>query len=406
MLKFLSSIGLAIFLIASIAGMAVIATIVGNDSVYTSIPFLGLIAAFGVNLFLCTLKLLPALKLTWQRDVGDLSDDAAAYNVYKTKDGSDALAVIRGILAAEKYKVTETATDKGVKLLAKKDKPSLLAPHLLHIAILIIMFGAMVVFLTTTSGGVWAFIDQKSPLTTSIRQAVGDGSAQRIEGEVGDDYIEVLDFQTVYDAEGHIENWITRFNLVIDNQQVVTGAETKVNHPYRYKNMLIYQNSYGNQYLVDLKGTAENNGAHSVPDGQHFLLDEVKREFMVMGLSDGQVLLKVFDLPDGDEEQEEIIHGQIVEFGDIVEITPEVTIEYLGANPYTILEVKVSRGSMVVMLGFIFAVIASILFWSGRYREIRVLANGGETVYLKIVCKNKVIVENIEEMLAQRLAKE
>ena len=46
MLKFLSSIGLALFLIASMAGMAVIATIVGNDSVYTSVPFLGLVVAF------------------------------------------------------------------------------------------------------------------------------------------------------------------------------------------------------------------------------------------------------------------------------------------------------------------------------------------------------------------------
>ena len=97
----------------------------------------------------------------------------------------------------------------------------------------------------------------------------------------------------------------------------------------------------------------------------------------------------------------------MVDIGDIVEIEPGVTIEYLAINPYTVLEVKVSYGTPVVFAGFILAVIASMLFWSGRYREIRVISGErADEVYVQVICKNKMIVDKINQTLAEKLIKE
>ena len=81
MFKFLSSIPVAIFLIASIAGMSVVATMVGDTSVYTSIPFLALVAAFALNLTLCTIGMLPKLTATWKRRAQSLTGNTAGYTL-------------------------------------------------------------------------------------------------------------------------------------------------------------------------------------------------------------------------------------------------------------------------------------------------------------------------------------
>lgn len=401
MLKFLSSIGLALFLIASMAGMAVIATIVGNDSVYTSVPFLGLVVAFWLNLLLCTIKLLPQLKIMWRRNITDITDTTLGYDCYVGNEEN--LAQLHKYLQKGKYHIEEEQKETQTKILAKKNKLSLLAPHMLHVAILIILLGGAVIFMTTTSGGVFGYVDSESNLPMSVRQAIGDKSAEPIErGEKSDDYLSVQDFQTVYDEKGQIDNWVTRFDLTIDQQQVVTNGETKVNAPYRYQNMMIYQNSYGNHYEAIITG-GEDAGGYVLPDGQHNFLADGEKTLMFKGLSDGRVLLKVFKVDT--EGAEEVLIGQVVEPGDIVAIEEGVTIEYLRSKPYTILEVKVSKGSGIVLFGFLLACVASLLFWLGRYREIMVIAENEGNIAIKVVCKNKMVLESIQKELDQQLQK-
>lgn len=400
MLKFLSSIQLAIFLIAAIAGMSVVATMVGNDSVYTSVPFLGLVAVFALNLTLCTIKMVPKLWATWKRTAADLNGEGSGYQAYHSLDGARVLDALEEFLKAGRYHVSRVKAGEVTKILATKGKASLPAPHLLHIAILVVMAGAVMTAFSVSSG-VFAYVGQSSPMNTAVRQHIGDGSAVK---NAGDDYIQVLDFQTVYDKQGAVDNWVTRFNLVIDGEQVVTDGETRVNYPYKYKNMLIYQNSYGNHYLVEIHGGSDDS-SYSLPSGEHFTLSDSGQEFMLMDLGNGRTLLKVFQLEESGEET--VILGQVVVPGDQVEINPGVTIEYLAPNPYTVLEVKISYGTPVVFFGFILAALASMLFWVGRYRELRIIAEpDGGRVKILAVCKNKMIIQHIEEELQKYLVKE
>ena len=79
----------------------------------------------------------------------------------------------------------------------------------------------------------------------------------------------------------------------------------------------------------------------------------------------------------------------------------------MAPNPYTVLEVKISYGTPVVFFGFILAALASMLFWVGRYREIRIISEeGSETIKVLAVCKNKMIVQQIDSELQKLLVKE
>lgn len=406
-LKFLASIQLAIFLIASIAGMSVVATIVSNEEVYTSVPFLGLVAAFALNLTLCTIKMLPKLQHTWKRTAGDIGANHSGYSLYRSESGTTALEVLQETLSNGRYKISEVTENGQTKLLAVKGKLSLPAPHLLHIAILVVLAGSYMTSFSQT-GGVFAYVGQSSPMTTTIRQMIGDGSAERpVEGEssAGDDYITVRDFQTIYDDKGAVDNWVTHFDMVIDGEQVVTNGETRVNFPYQYDNILVYQNSYGYQYLVEIQGGSDA-GTYSLPSGQHYPFGDGHKELMLMDLGDGRTLLKVFDISNG-EKEEEVLIGQVVNVGDLVEIAPGVTIEYLAPNPYTVLEIKVSFGTPVVFAGFILAAIASLLFAAGRYREIRILTTEDpREIHVLLICKNKMILEQMENALQENLTRE
>lgn len=379
-LRFLSSMKLAVFLIAAIVVMSILATLYPDVNFYQSGSFLGVLGVFFLNLSLCTIKVLPNLKKTLQRQAKDLSDQSAGYERYVMPEGTSTKAWIETFLGERKYGVTQVEESGCYKILGKKGKVSLLAPHLLHVGILIVLGGAWLNNFGV-SGGVFGYIGGSNPLPGEVREVIGESE------------LEVVDFQTVYDEKGDVDNWVTTFNLYIEGEKVVENGETKVNFPYKHQDLVIYQNSYGYQHLIEITGLEA--GAYSINDDWHFPLGEL--EFMLKNLNDGRVLFKAY-------QDEEVVLGQIVEMGDKVEVSPGTVIEYLGPNPYTVLEVKVSPGTKIVFLGFLLATIASMLFWSGRYREVRVLIlKDSPDLWVSCFSKSKVIMEEVITGLEEQL---
>lgn len=72
MLKFLSSLKLAVILIAAIAAMSVLATIYPEADAFNSWSFRILVIAFFLNLSLCTMKLLPGFWKQLHRTAADV----------------------------------------------------------------------------------------------------------------------------------------------------------------------------------------------------------------------------------------------------------------------------------------------------------------------------------------------
>ena len=377
MLKYISSLKLAVFLIAAIAAISILATIFPAADAFNSWTFRLLVAAFFINLGTCTIKLLPGLYRQLKRSAADVPENAS-YAVYDADE-----AELTAWLQSQHYKVIRTEDGQQIKILASKGKAALCAPHVLHISILVILIGAMV-SMTNTSGFVMGQVGQSRPFPEELQPYYGDA------------YVEILDFQTVYDDQNAVDNWVTKFNLYIEGVPVAENAETKVNEPYAYDNMMIYQNSYDYRHLIEVTGSvdADNNSAYGIPDNMPL---GVGNDTIVVADLNGSMYLQVSD-------HQSPARGQFVQPGDTLELTEEgAVVTYLGTIAYTVLEVKTRFGTPIVFFGFLLAVVSSMMFLCGRYREVWILAAKGQNT-CRVHCHSKsaVVVEELEEALQEQ----
>lgn len=138
MLKYLSSVRLAVILIAALAGLSVAATLYDLPEMYQSWPFRIIAAAFFVNLLTCSVGLWPKLLRTLRRDAASLAGKEAGFK----ESSLDADAFFEA-LAKNRYKKLSThETASGRYILARQNVPQLFAPHILHVGILVIIVGA------------------------------------------------------------------------------------------------------------------------------------------------------------------------------------------------------------------------------------------------------------------------
>ena len=77
--RFLASMKLAIYLLAAMAGMYVVAALYGNTAVYQSWLFQAVAMMFWLNLFLCTVEHIPPIIKSIRRKGEDVSYDGAGY---------------------------------------------------------------------------------------------------------------------------------------------------------------------------------------------------------------------------------------------------------------------------------------------------------------------------------------
>ena len=378
MLKFISSLKLAVFLIAALAVISVLATIFPAADAFNSWTFRLLVGAFFINLGTCTVKILPALWKQLHREAAQVPEQAdyTTYNVEGT-----AMATW---LKDQHYRVSSTIENGQTKVLASKGRLGLCAPHVLHISLLIILIGAML-SMTNTSGFVMGQVGQTRPFPEELHGNYGK-----------DSYVEILDFQTVYDEKQSVDNWVTKFNLYIDGVLVVENAETKVNEPFSYENMLIYQNSYDYRHLFEVAGSAiaENNSAYGIPNDMPLTIGA---DTIVVADINGAIYLQISD-------HVAPARGQFVQPGDTLALTETgASVTYLGTVAYSVLEMKMRAGTPVVFLGFLLAVLSSMMFLCGRYREVWLLYDA-ERIECKVHChsKNAVVVEEFEELLQEK----
>ena len=378
MLKFLSSLKLAVILIAGIAIMSVLATIFPDVNTFGSWSFRLLVIAFFVNLGLCTVLILPKFWKQMHRTAADVPD-AGDYKVYQADE-----AQVTAWLKEIHYSISRQEQNGEVKIMAQKGKAGLSAPHLLHISLLIILIGAL--FSTfNTEGYSMGQVGQVRPFPEELYSVYGTDSA-----------VEILDFQTVYDDNQDVDNWVTHFNLYIHGELVAQNVETKVNEPYRHGNLMIYQNSYDYRYLLEAQGLENeaDNTSYGIPDNQ---AATIGGQTVVAASIDGKPYVQISDHINAPR-------GQFVEPGDVLKLNDSgATLTYLDTAAYSILELKIRRGTYVVFAGFLLASIASLLFLSGRYRELWILTGHGKTeTRIRCYSKSSMVVEELEEELAEQ----
>lgn len=366
---FISSIDLAIILIAALSGLSISSTLFDTPEVFQSIGFRILVGVFFINLLTCTLKLLPNVFSTMKHDANFVKgkEKALLSTTLSEKEVMD-------YLGDKGYQVKR----EGAYFFASKNKGSYLAPHILHIGLLVIIVGG---FLTTfqTTDTIKLSEGEKLPLPKSIEARIGEGAL-------------VLDkFETVYDENGALKNWVSTFDLEVKDWGSFKNETTRVNHPFKKQGLSIYQMAYSNEYLFHVEGDEKVSGDYVFPEGQMIPLRVEKGTELIQikPMTEGIALFYVFD-EKGNQKKESALKA-----GDAFLLDNGVSLKFEKIVEFTVLQVKYNPFLMVVFLGFVIASFASMLFWLGRYREIWGVIDEDKKVYLKVISKSKEIKEGL-----------
>lgn len=363
MLKFISSVRLAVILIAALAGLAVAATLYDLPQMYQSWPFRLLAAAFFINLLTCSVQLWPKVARTLRRGPETLVGSERYFKASSLD--KDALFEM---MAKQRYKKQSYhETDDGLYILARQNVPAIFAPHVLHVGLLVIIVGAFIATFAVT-GQLSLSPGETQPLPSKITERVGEGT------------ITVDDFTTDYDDSGAIENWVTTFDLTLGGETVAENVTTRVNHPYKEGGISIYQMAYRNMYVVHIEGAEDVTGDYAIPESQRFPLEDYTLDIEPM--TDGVALLYVFD-----QDNEEVGSYAFRE-GTTVTIDDETTIEYIQPLSATVLEFKYSKATPVIFAGFILATLGALLMLLGRYSEINAFVSKEGQVSLRVINKS------------------
>lgn len=363
MLKFISSVRLAVILIAALAGLSVAATLYDLPEMYQSWPFRLIAAAFFINLLTCSVQLWPKLARQLRRGADSLVGSERYLKASSLDKGAFFVALEKNRYRKQSYHETED----GLYILARQNVPQLFAPHILHVGLLIIIIGAFLSSFAVT-GQLMLSPGESQPLPRVITERVGDG------------VITVSDFSTHYDEDGAVDNWVTTFDLSLDGEEVAQDATTRVNHPYKEHGLSIYQMAYKNMYVVHIEGADEVTGDYAIPESQRFPLGS--RTVDIEPMTDGVALLYVFD------ENNDEVGSYAFKEGDVVAIDENTTIEYIQPMNATVLEIKYSHAIPVIFAGFIVASLGALLMLLGRYSEVHAFVSADGRVSLRVINKS------------------
>jgi len=370
MIKFLASIQLAVTLIAAMALASVFATLYPNIEVFSAFWFRGLLLLFCLNLLVCTTKNLPGIVRRINRLPASVNEERAKnLNISGPEDAEKLVSYLKG----RGYKIKNSSSEGQQNILAQKGVLNLIAPHLLHLSLILVLIGG---FLTSfgVEDQVTCFVGEKADVPASVASGM---------------VIEVNDFQTLYDADGAIDNWLTDFNIYVNDEKTASGV-TKVNAPLKHQGVSFYQKSYGYLHLIELTGVQP--GTYEVPDKKVVGLEN--KMFNISYSKEGAVV-NFF-------EGHDIVETIVLKDGDKIDFPNDTELTYLKLNPFTVLGVKKDPGTLVVMTGFLLMTIASFFFWTGRYREVAVSLRQEKACFV-VNCKTKAIRDEITEEISERM---
>lgn len=216
--------------------------IAGLDRVYRTWWFLSLLILFGTSLTACTFtRQLPALKAARRWKFFDkprrFQKLALSAEFDVEKDSSTSIQNLTEILQQRRYKVFQEDTDK---LYARKGIIGKIGPIIVHIGIVVILFGSIL-------GAMTGFMAQEmvaSGDTFQIKNIIDAGPFAA--PQVTNDWaVKVNRFWIDYTSSGGIDQFYSDMS-VLDNEGKEVDKDTiYVNHPLRHKGVTLYQTDWG-----------------------------------------------------------------------------------------------------------------------------------------------------------------
>lgn len=418
-IKTLSSVKLAIFLLIIITLASILGTLIPQHRspaeyiarygqiaevlmrleitrLYNSWWYIGLLLLFALNTLVCTLtRLGPKWKRAFNPDLDTAKNMILAYKTHDQHDRPGSMEQVRTELAAalssRRFSLRENKEPQRMFILARKKILGIFGSDIVHLGLLIILLGGIISGLQ----GV------KHHLTIS------EGQLLDIPGV--DFQLRMDKFQTEYYPSGGIKDWKSHL-IVVEGGEDVLSKVIEVNHPLTYKGNVFYQSAYGwNWNNPSLEISVKKL---SDPDYQESFTLQVGEK---VRLSDGQTELEaVRFVPDfmldennaaatrslqpnnpavmvsGSREGENIFSGWVFQrFPDFTRIHSrqetdiKVELHNVNAPQYSGLQMSRDPGTNYIWAGCILLMLGLFIAFYWPTREIKILLeqnNGITTV--------------------------
>jgi cytochrome c biogenesis protein len=321
-------------------------------NIFNSLLFRGLVAFLTISLIACSIHRIPGMVRTATKprvDVGPAFFEHAPQHeaVVSRQSSADTVAAVEGVFKRRGYRILN-ADDGVVHVYADKHRWLSFSGLIAHLAIVVILFGAIV-------GGTWGYRDANF--------AVAEGATRAVAAEPGLS-LELLDFTDSYDTvTGAPIDYASSVLLYKDGQQIDEHV-IRVNDPLRYGDTTFYQSGFGQAVRLTVKDQAGNViASEGVPMDWQLTAEEralgifpvpaTGETLWILGttggtdlrVKPGQVLLQLY--PSGQETasaQEVVDQGKTAALGDL-----QVTFD--RESQYTRLNVARDPGVTLVWLG-------------------------------------------------------
>jgi len=252
-IRFFSSVKLAIVLLIALASASVLGTLIPQGrgieeyaarygqlsglfmklqltGLYHSIWYMTLLGFFALNLIVCTLNRLGP---KWRRAVRPgLAFDSKSVGAMKVKDklkkgpAAEALGEITRTYGAARYKVRSEARDGRTIVLARKRIGGIFGSDFVHLGLLVVI-----------AGGIFSGL-------TGSRQEISLKEGQTLAVPGAGFELRLDKFSTELYPDGNVKDWKSDLT-VLDSGKAVLSRTIEVNHPLPYKGYRFYQTSYG-----------------------------------------------------------------------------------------------------------------------------------------------------------------
>ena len=254
LIKFFTSIKLAIVLLIILALASILGTLIpqGRSAeeyaarygqlagalgalqmtrLYHSIWYMGLLLLFAANIIVCTLERLGpkyrrAFKPGLEHDPKGLLALKINARVKRAAPAPDAAAEVRRALEGARYRVRQSTAGPRVHLLGRKKIWGLFGSDVVHAGLLVILAGGII------SGA------------TSIRTDLALAQGETKSAPKADFAVRLDKFTTDYYPDGSVKAWKSDLT-VLEAGKPVLARTVSVNHPLSYKGYSFYQTSYG-----------------------------------------------------------------------------------------------------------------------------------------------------------------
>ncbi len=410
--QFLSSLGLAIFLLSFIAFGSIFGTVIkqkadaeeylslysettyaiikylGLDDVYHSPWFIVAIVLFAVNLAMCSYVRLAQLVNTQKKislpDEKELSDMSMSFRL-EDKGIKDITSYLKG-----GYQTVYEGEDG---LVLHKGLVSRYGVYLIHGSILVILAGSLIGLLFGYRGHMTlqkGEIKEKFAVRGSPSKDVSLGFS-----------LKCKDFQVSFYESGQPKDYTSRVE-VLENGNVVMERDIKVNSPLSYKGINVYQASYGasRSFKFDIAGEKITLGEREAYERDGLVMMIARYEDSIHNFGPG-VLVAYLDedrpkttwfLQDVERLKEQKIRGV------------NIKLENIEESFYTGLEITRDPGVWVVWTGFALILFGLYVNFFIYYRRIYIRNTSCGLIIGGLAFKRKELFKEEFEKLKKRFS--